>query len=206
MNAKVELDPSLFETEINGYIKKMECRKVVDGEENKAQAKLVVRVSDQNYMDKILGHVAPVSDLAKHKIPSREDWMDSLTDLVKGKPTFDKTYIDHQCKVRISNKIIAAFSDCQLTSFSFDIEHTILYFHILAHGAKPGSIEELYNVLDHGIRFEFKRGEHWIVQEEMDVDTTEEQEEIDTETAEKVERAKDKANKANTDKARGRKK
>ena len=205
LNAKVEYDPSLFETEINGYIKEMKMMKVADGEENKLQANIIIRISDDKYMDQVLAIIAPTAKLNSHNIASREDWLQSILELVKGQAKFDQEYKDHQVTFRISTKNMGTFSDCKLTSFRFDVQHSILYCNILARMPAKGTIEQLSEVLGHGMRLKFKRGEHWSAQNdafEGDDDKTESQTEIDPKTAEKIEKAKDKANQANNEKAR----
>jgi len=212
MNAKTELDPSLFEVALNGFIKEMKIKKVSEGKDTKVQAALAVRVSDQNFMDKVLSFVAPTTGLRRHNIPSREDWIESLTDYTKNSFTFDAEYKDHQVRVKVSGKTVALFDDCKLTTFSCDTEHTIRTFNILARGPKKGSIEDLIEVLDHGLRLEFKRGGHWKSQADLDLENqkqepdgdTHTQTEMDSATQKKVERAKEVANKKNTDKQRGR--
>lgn len=210
--AKIELDPSLFEMKLRAVPQKQTQTKVVDKDKNKLANKIECRV-DSRDMDEVLAMLVPTSELNKHNIGSREDWIESITDRTKNKLTFAANFKDHQVKMKISGKIVASFHDCELTTFSFDLEHTVMKFHILAKGATGESVGKLAEVVDHNVVMEFKRGEHWSVQEEIEREQEEGDAETQTDIADseeakaqkaKVERNKDKANKANTDKARGR--
>jgi hypothetical protein len=205
LNAKAptELDPSLFELKVRGYVKDQKQKKITEGDDTKLSNQMVIRV-DSRDMDDLLAVIVPASELQKHNIPSRTDWLESLTDQAGNKFGFGASYKDHQVKVRLSGKIQGSFHNVKVTTFAFDVHNTILTFHILAHDAKGEDIGKIAELLEHNLQFEFKRGEHWKAQDEMDLEggTTEEQTEMDAETQAKVERAKDKANQMNTRKAR----
>ena len=156
-----------------------------------------------------MAFIVPVTELKKHNVASITDWIEAKGTIEKGTSSFAAHYKDHQVKIKISGRNLAVFADCEITSFKFDLEHTTLKCHILAKGCEGDPIGKLFDVIDAHVEVVTARGKHWKEQQEMELaeesESSEEQSEIPDETKEKIERNKERANKRNTDKARGRK-
>ena len=84
---------------------------------------------------------------------------------------------DHVLRVKVSGKVIATFDNVKITTFKLDTKHTLLYFNVLAHGQSRGALDDLADVLDHGVRLEFKRAKHWSAQDDLLSDEEDETEE-----------------------------
>lgn len=203
MNAKVELDPSLFETTLRGTVVNQKQTKIADQDVSVVSNNMLVRV-DSRDMDSILALIVPTSELQKHNIPSRDDWIEALTDQSENKFTWSNLYKDHMAKFDIGGQSIATFDNCQITTFQFDVKQTILTFHILVHGAKGADVGAIADVLGANTAIKIGRAKHWSAQMGLDIAKTPMQADVDPETLQKIERAKDIANKHNTDKANGR--
>ena len=125
---------------------------------------------------------------------------------------FARKFVDHQVRFRQSGKTIATFADCELTTFKFDLEHSILSFHLLVKKTSGDGLAKLIDTKRAAMAVEIKRAKHWSSQPELDLGDKGEEEEGDAgaqsdlteEQQKQVERNKEKVNKANTDKARGR--
>ena len=209
MSKKTELDPSLFELEFNGSITNQKQNSAVHDDKDKLHNNMLVRVAVDD-MERVLAHVVRADLLKNHGIESRTDWMDSVAEQAGAKFPFDRTFDDHRVSISAGGKSIAAFSDCELTTFRYDVKQTILTFHIVARGATPTAVGKTSGVLKSQVHFEFARAAHWSEQQGMfneggeNAGDADKQTDINPETGKKIERAKDKANKNNTDKARNR--
>ena len=197
-----ERDPSLLEVNLRARRHKpMVIGDVVDGDDYKTSLKLVMRL-DTRDDDKLLKYIAPREDLEKHNIGSITDWSEANTEMLR-RMGFDRTYKDHQVRLKLNQKTIATFDDCELTTFDYDIKHNFFSFHILAKGFTG---EQVAPLIDSGralFSIEIKRAKHWSSQKTI-FEHDEQQAEIPPAKRDKIERAKDVANKRNTDKANGR--
>lgn len=203
-----EIDPNLFETDFNLYVKKSEQKVDLVNDKNQINYHMLCRV-DSRHFDKVMNYLAPISKLQQHNIESRDDWVESVMEQVKSKLTFDAEFKDHQIKLKISGKIVATFANVKLTTFQFDPTHTNLTFHLVAYNTTGGEIGKVIDAMAGNFHAAFKRAEHWSKQEGLGLEKQEDgdagkQQELTPEQKKNVERSKDVANKRNTDKVRGR--
>ena len=160
--------PNLFETNFNVYVKKSEQKISTVNDKPQINQHIVCRV-DSRHFDKVMTYLAPIADLKKHNIKSRDDWVESLMEQVKNTITFDEQFKDHQCTLKLSGKNVVSFSNVELTTFQFEPQHTNLTFHLIAYDVKGDDCGKLIDKMGGNLNAVFKRAGHWSEQEKLPV-------------------------------------
>lgn len=196
-NAPTELQPNMFEHTVRVYIKKVYGQREDSKEEDQLNLHVAMRLIDGKDFDKVL------FTLFGQKGAS--EYIESGAHAVKA-ITFDRKYKDHQATFKDGASKIVTLPDITLNKFKIDIADMGMTFELHANKIKGGSaIGDLSEYLNRVVGLDLKRAAHWSnniedQQKDLPIDAPK----ADPKTKAKVAKAKEVANKKNTDKVRSR--
>lgn len=193
-NAPTEVEANTFVHNISAYIKKVDPSRENTAENDPLNVKVSIRAIDGEDFDKIF------YTLFGGKGAS--DWIQDGAHFASEIKS-DRKYNDHSAKFISSGNTICEFPDVVIKGFKVNLADMGITFDVTAKNIAGGDVVgKLSNFLKRTVFLKLTKAPHW------SNNSKDQQETLpignDPEKTKKVEKAKEVANKANTDKARKR--